>query len=511
MNFKNLGFKFQYLTKKNPNNICINIDNKSISFIEMEKLSNQIANYFINEKFKSNDNICLQLPKSLFAYASIIACLKLGISYTYLDRFSPVNRTNKILKSISPKVIISEKKIKVKSKVILLKNLIKHIKNENENLSYKILKMAQPSTIAYVMFTSGSTGFPKGVAIRHSNVLNFSEWCKTEYNIDQNDIVTNLNPLFFDNSIFDIFGGLFNGACLKPFHRHELLNAFELTKQIKKSKATVWFSVPSLLVYLLNFNSINSSNLSNLRKVIFGGEGFPKNKLKKLFDLKAKSTDLINVYGPTETTCICSSYKITKFDFTKNEISKYAPFGKKLSRFFYMFILNENKEKIKKNEIGELAIGGKNVGAGYFNLKKETKLKFIRNPFSNKKNDIIYLTGDLVYKDKNGYIYFSSRKDNQIKYNGYRIELEEIEQAIGKITKVKENVVCFGKKDGQDQITCWISHNSTIEKIIKDLNNSIPSYMMPKKFIEEAKLPKNQNGKIDRKLLKIKYFDGRKN
>jgi acyl-coenzyme A synthetase/AMP-(fatty) acid ligase len=174
-----------------------------------------------------------------------------------------------------------------------------------------------------------------------------------------------------------------------------------------------------------------------------------------------------------------------------------------------MKFLNEKRKKIIRNQIGELAIGGKNVGAGYYNLKNETKLKFIKNPFSNKKDDIIYLSGDLVYRDKKGYIYFSSRKDNQIKYNGYRIELEEIEQSIGKINKVEENAVCFGKKNGQDQIVCWISHSSNIKKIINDLSNSIPAYMMPKKFIEEIRLPKNQNGKIDRKLLKIGFFDGK--
>lgn len=509
MKFKNLGTKFKYLAQKYPNNVCLVVDNKSITFLKMDKLSNQIANYFIKEKFKLNDNICLHQQKSILAFAIIIACLKLGISYTFLDRLSPIERITKILQSLKTKVIISEKKLKLKSRIILTKNLQKFINKESEEFSSDKLKIIPLSTIAYVMYTSGSTGFPKGVAIRHVNVLNFSEWCRSEYDIKQNDVVTNLNPLFFDNSIFDIFGGLFNGACLRPFHRFELLNPNELVKKIKKIKATIWFSVPSLLIFLLNFKSINKKKISNLRKIIFGGEGFPKNKLRELFNLKSVSTDLINVYGPTETTCICSSYKITQFDFSKNEISKYAPFGKKLAKNFYMLILNESKKKIRNNEIGELAIGGKNVGAGYYNMKRETKLKFIKNPFTKKKDDIIYLSGDLVYRDKNGYIYFSSRKDNQIKYNGYRIELDEIEQIIGKINKVRENAVCFGKKDGKDQIICWISHNSDIKKITNNLSKSIPSYMMPKKFIEKKNLPKNQNGKIDKKNLKIGYFDGR--
>jgi len=508
----NLGLRFNSLIKKNRNRVAIIINNKKISFSTLNNQSNRICKWLISKGFKKNDIICISSDKSFFNYYLIIALIKLGITYVILDRKSPILRIQKIINQVQPKAIILDRKTgihKIKLKKIIFKKEInlKGTNTRENDVNIEISKVPS-SSIAYLMFTSGSTGTPKGVAISHSKLLFFSDWCKKTYDINSKDRLTNVNSLFFDNSVFDVFGGLFNGACLLPLSRTEIINPIKSLKYLNQNKPTIWFSVPSLILYFQKFNIFNQKKISSLKKIIFGGEGFPKKNLKKLYSDFNKKTELFNVYGPTECTCICSSYKITKFDFNKKEMAKFAPFGRRMANNFKFLILNNAFKKVKDGQVGELFIGGDNVGNGYFNLPEETKKKFIQNPLHNKFIDIYYKTGDLVYQDKKSkLIYFSSRKDNQIKLSGYRIELDEIENNINLIKGIKECAVTFGKKNKENEITAWVDTKLSNEIIFNKLSKKIPNYMMPKKIFKVISIPKNANGKVDRKILKKKYYD----
>ena len=258
----------------------------------------------------------------------------------------------------------------------------------------------------------------------------------------------------------------------------------------------------------MGFNKNKNIFLKSIKKMIFGGEGFPKNNLKNLFLIVKSRIDLINVYGPTECTCICSNHKITNKDFSKKEMVKLAPLGKGLWKNFNYVIVDSNNKLTKDGQIGELLIGGENVAKGYFNRKDLTDKKFIQNPAHNSFIDMVYRTGDLVYKEnetKN--LYFSSRLDDQIKFMGHRIELGEIENAVNSIHGVNEAFIAFGKHNGNDQIVCWINHTSDIQKIKKKLAKLLPKYMLPRKFIDSKGIMKNKNGKIDRVNLKNNYYD----
>ncbi len=505
----NLGIKFEDIAQKNSNKLAIIINDKKYKYKYLENKSLKVSNYFFSTlQLRSGDTVAIDSSKSIETYIFLIACLRIGVAYVFIDPDNPKERINKILRTVKPKFFFRKIDNKYENystfvKTFSFKKILKFLDRRKKTFKRDFSSFPS-SNIAYIMFTSGSTGEPKGVAITHDNLLNFISWTQEEYSIKSSDRISNLNPLHFDNSVFDIYATLFNGACLVPFGRNELIDTKNLIKKIIKNKVTIWFSVPSLLVLVLNFKSFNKKSFTYLKKIIFGGEGFPKAKLKELYDLsKSKKVELFNVYGPTECTCICSSYKINNKDFVGKEMNRYAPFGEKLAKNFF-YIIHKPK-RYKNNFIGELFLGGDNVGKGYFNNKQQTDEKFIQNPCHNNFIDIVYCTGDMVYKDKrNKNIYFSNRKDDQIKYLGHRIELGEIQQNLNKIKEIKESFVEFRKNNVNTtgEILCWLSHSSSLKTIKNKVFKLLPKHMIPGKFIEVIKLPKNSNGKVDRNKLK---------
>ncbi|MGE0590826.1 MAG: AMP-binding protein, partial [Cyclobacteriaceae bacterium] len=372
-------------------------------------------------------------------------------------------------------------------------------KSENFNNGPFIDQNFHGMSPAYIMFTSGSTGFPKGAVISHSNLLHFIEWGRDTFDVVPSDVFTNANPIYFDNSVFDFYVSIFNGATLVPISHSLVKKPRELVEAINASRCTIWFSVPSLLVYLLTTKVLKGTDFQNISRISFGGEGFPKNKLKQLFGLFGHRVTLINVYGPTECTCICSSYKITENDFVS--MNELAPLGFMAPNFGYELIPVSDGTP----SLGELALTGPCVGLGYYNDPERTMKSFVQNP-NVPYNQIMYKTGDLVERMPNGYIHFRGRIDNQVKHMGYRIELEEIEAAFSTLSYVDEVGVIYEKiSDELGQIKAFLCINiPNVDEmtISDDIRQIVPAYMVPRRIVVLDRLPKNQNGKIDRRQLK---------
>ena len=340
----NLGLYFYTIASSFSDNVALSyLDKKNYSYSELNSISNQIARLLISKKIKKNQVVALLNNKSVTAYASMIACLKLGIIYTNLDYSSPWERIKKILSTCIPVIILDDGTqselaghIKKNSSVDVLnicsdefdKTISSFEKSDLEET--KNITGADP---AYIMFTSGSTGFPKGAVMSHSNVINFIQWGQNTFNITPSDIFTNANPIYFDNSVFDFYTSLFSGAALVPISSETAREPKSLVKAVNDSGCTIWFSVPSLLVYLLTTKALSSDDFKSIKRIIFGGEGFSKTKLKQLFDLYSGRIALYNVYGPTECTCICSSYIVTEKDFDK--MNELAPLGYLAPNFSY--------------------------------------------------------------------------------------------------------------------------------------------------------------------------------
>lgn len=517
MNIYNLALHFDEIANENLNSIALFFYEKNfeITYADLNQKSNRLANFLIEKKLEGLI-VAIIGDKTPETFISILATLKSGHAYTIIDPENPNYRLEKIFDVCAPSILIGGKKFYNERSDLFLKfknieyidiysdEVNSQIKTFSEKLPEKAYSIHGNSP-AYIMFTSGSTGTPKGAIMTHRNVLNFISWSKEEFSISKYDIFTNANPLYFDNSVFDIYSSLFTGAKLVPISKEIINNVKKLIELLEETKCSIWFSVPSLLIFLQTMKVFNKDRFKSLKKIIIGGEGYPKAKLKNLFDFYKENTDFYNVYGPTECTCICSSYKISDLDF--ESLEGFPPIGKLIKNFSGL-ILDDNLKILENGEVGELYLIGPNVGLGYYNDLQKTDERFISNPYSKYFYEKMYKTGDLVrFNNKDQKIYILGRKDNQIKHMGYRIELEEIENVISKIPYVIQVGVVHSSITGFSKIKAFLELDKNkkyidINKIKEDVAELLPSYMIPNNIVILEQIPKNQNGKVDRNKLK---------
>ena len=512
----NLGLRFERIVAQHGDRTAIRFsDRDAVSYAGLNQLVNRTAGLLRGRGLRAGDVVCLSGTKRLHTYAGLLACLKLGVVYAVLDPDSPAERLRKILATCQPRLLVGE--------AVFLENLgaattelglptlasdtdsyaaeLANFPAEN-GLSTRTVTGANP---AYLMFTSGSTGFPKGAVMTHANVLNLIAWSRDTYRLVPDDVLTNVNPLYFDNSVFDVYSALFNGACLVPFTRQETRDPKLLVDKVDALQCTLWFSVPSLLIFLQTMRATDGTHLRSIRRFIFGGEGYPKAKLKLLYEAYAATSEFHNVYGPTECTCICSSYKLSASDFA--DVQGLPPLGELAPNFAYL-ILDEKGHPAKAGEIGELCLLGPNVGVGYYNDPRRTAVSFVQNPCNERYAEPMYRTGDLVRLDPgDGKLHIHGRKDHQIKHMGYRIELEEIEAALHCLDGVSEAAVLHTEANGLSRIVAVVACREKLsdEQLREGLRRLVPDYMVPSLFHRQAQLPKNANGKVDRLRLNQEY------
>src|SRR5574341_822592 len=453
----NLGLRFQRIAAQFAARIALWFDsNQAMQYGQLDRLTNQCSRWLVDSGIKRQDVVCISGEKSLATFASMIACLKIGAIYCMLDPQSPPERLRKILTTCAPKLVLADM------------GLLRRARDLTEQLQIPAIELAEGGFIermrtfsdedlestreiiatdpAYIMFTSGSTGFPKGAVMTHGNVLNLIGWARETYSIVPDDVLTNVNPLYFDNSVFDFYAALFNGAQLVPFSKAEVSDPKTVVDKVEAARCSLWFSVPSLLIFLQTMRATDGKNLRSICRFIFGGEGYPKAKLKHLYDKYSGSSRFFNVYGPTECTCICSSYEVTEKDL--QDLQGLPPLGHIAKNFSYL-ILSDADQPVAAGGTGELCLLGPNIGRGYYNDPERTGKCFVQNPLHNKFVDIMYRTGDLARLNPvDGKLYIEGRKDNQIKHMGYRIELEEIEAALHCLDYISEAAALHSNADG---------------------------------------------------------------
>lgn len=496
-----LGQRFMALAARQPEAEALRLDGARLSYGALDRLANRIVALLRRQGVGRRDVVCLLHRKSPEGYAALLACLKLGAVFVHLDDQNPPRRLARILDRCRPRLVLAD--APPPAHIVELCRPVAVI-----DLSADALAGCSDEPIlgggvtgadpAYIMFTSGSTGEPKGAVMSHGNVLSFADWTAARFALGPGEVVSNLNPVHFDNSVFDIFGSLMNGAALAPFSREVVAEPRALVAAVAERRCTVWFSVPSLLIYLLAMRVLTPGCLPDLRRIVFGGEGFPLSELKKLHGLFDGRASLVNVYGPTECTCICSAYDITAADF--DDLRGLPPLGEVCDNFSRL-ILDEDGHPAAAGETGELCLLGPNVGLGYYNDPDRTAAAFVANPLNAAWHERMYRTGDLVRLDERGRLRFAGRKDGQIKHMGYRIELEEIEAALNALPYVDQAAVVYHRtRPGYGHIIGYVATGAAVseQRLRDDLKAALPPYMLPNRIVFSHNLPKNANGKVDR-------------
>lgn len=476
---------------KFPNKkLFVEFNGKSITYKEFDIITDKLASKIISKDIY-NSPILIILPKSINALISFFATAKSGNFYTILDEKSPIERINKVIKVLQPKLLITSKDLNINLNLPTI--YTDEFENFNINeLALKNIKNKHIDTnLLYVFFTSGSTGVPKGVSIAHKSVIDYTFWVCESFNFDENHILANQAPLYFDNSVLDIFSSIKTGATLHLIPNHLFAFPNKIIEYLIDNEINTIFWVPSVLIYFANTNALNGLNIK-LNKILFCGEIMP-NKQLNIWRNHLPNALFANLYGPTEITDVCCYYKVDR-NFNDNEL---LPIGKACKNT-QLLVFDENLNLITSDKVGvkgELYIRGCGLSLGYYNDKDKTNKAFIQNPLHDNYLDLVYKSGDIVAYNEFEELICYGRIDNQIKYMGHRVELEEIEAIINSHQDIK-NSACIFKED----IICFYESNKEInfKNFLKD---KLPTYMMPKKFVKINSFKLNQNGKIDRKVL----------
>ena len=457
----------------NPNKIIFVDENKSITNNELYDQAMHIASYL--SKY-DNKPIIIEMPKSVDTIVCMVGVLLSGNFYTVLDINMPEERKNIIIDLLKPvcKITIKDNK---KDDYVYFEDII-GTKTEKLKENYN---MSNPM---YVLFTSGSTGVPKGVVVNHNSVMHYLNWFTNEFHIDETTIFGNQTPLYFSMSISDVLGTIYAGATLYFIPHSYFSFPLYLMKYLESNKINTIYWVPSALNMISTFDAFKAFDLPELKKILFAGEVMPPKVIN--YFVKNHPAFYANLFGPTESTDICTYYEV-------KEETDNVPIGKACNGLTAI-ILKDGKE----SKTGELYIKGPFLASGYYNNPKKTNEVFIQNPLNKAFPEVIYKTGDIVTVRDDGNLLYVGRADFQIKHMGYRIELGEIENKVYEIDEINTCVVVYKN----DKIILYYIGNIDEASLLSKLKDKVPEYMLPNKIHKEIKMNYNMNGKIDRTFYK---------
>lgn len=483
-NRNRISTKIEFNVLQNPKFVILSDSGKKYSWEDLDTMAKFYTNLILEKQRKK---LVFYADRSITSVALIVACIKNNITFVPISRDQPNERVIEIFNLISECDVFDPRD--------------NTFTNILENVEYP---GADLEDVLYVLFTSGSTGSPKGVKISEDNLLNTLSWSKHILDWHKDDVIGVVTPLYFDISIFDLLLGLTEQIGVYIFS--QTANCIEFCQELQTSNVTSIFSTPSLFSNISRMNQADLVKTSSLRRIISGGDFFPV--LDLIYWYKNFSElQIYNVWGPTETSIVNSAHRVTSNDIERLQNNKPISIGKS-TKEMKIILCEPNLEEVKliKSDlkIGELLVQGNSVGMGYVNQDDLTQKKFT-TVFGSRT----YRTGDLGFIE-NGEIFMTSRDAHLIKYQGFRIDPREVETHTAKFNGVKNSCLILADRNtGNSELVLIIEQLPNFQLNILEikiyLRNKVPAYMIPKKIIFFKEIPFNINGKLDRKKCALMY------
>ena len=512
----------QLLTKsaaRYPEKMAVWARGRGITYRELDQGSNQLAHLLRQHGIKKGDRVGLYVPKCVESVISMLAVVKAGAVYVPLDPQAPADRVGYIIGNCGIRALITkedkrrglDKSTLASIEFCVMTDDAAKCSNGARVIPWAMLDefpsahapevVLTETDLAYILYTSGSTGCPKGVMLSHQNALTFVEWCAATFKITSEDRLSNHAPLHFDLSVFDVYNAIEAGATVYLITEDLALFPAKLASFIETQGITVWYSVPSALTLLLLHANLKAEKLARLRLILFAGEVFPMKYLRQLAGL-LPHVELQNLFGPTETN-VCTYYKVERERLARLE---KLPIGIACGNTEVFAVSDEDEIVTQPGGTGELCVRGPAVTYGYWADPEKTAKMVVPNRFQPNFEEKLYRTGDLVELGEDGNYYYLGRRDSMIKSRGYRIELGEIESALVSHAAVREAVaIAIPDNIGSNRIVAVIvAHDGSTVKP-SDLQQHcavrIPKYMIPELIEFRDGLPKTSTGKVDRVRL----------
>lgn len=446
------------------------------------------------------------MEKRVETIYAFLGAVYAGCFYVLLDPKLPSERLKQILQTLQSEVLVLhpdyEKQFKALEYEGNVVNILEALQEEEDAVLLETIREQRLDIDPlYAIFTSGSTGIPKGVLVSHRSVIDFMEEFVDIFGITDKDVIGNQAPFDFDVSVKDIYSTLKTGATMQIIPKKMFSFPTKLLDYLDEREITTLIWAVSALCIVTTLKGLEYKVPQKVNKIIFSGEVMP---IKHLNEWKKYLPDALyaNVYGPTEITCNCTYYIVDR-EFQPGES---LPIGQPFPNE-KVFLLDEGNQLVREaGKKGEICVSGTALSLGYYRNPEQTKKVFVQNPLNEKYLERIYRTGDMAYYGHDGYLYFASRKDFQIKHMGHRIELGEIELAMEMAEGIRR--ACCTYDEPENKIIAFYEGEAEKRQIVRALGKKLPAYMIPNVWVKMDRLPITKNGKIDRKKMMKEYREG---